>query len=132
MKLLDDPKISTARWNPRRTHHSYKPLDVAAEMGLKLGRPYCTRHRHHHLNTAPTNLDPKNEKWSPQNRGRSPPTDENRDPLHLQGLKTIETSDLRRCRREAQDPIAGCLPRSCPPNFVYSFYLSSCLCIFFT
>jgi hypothetical protein len=35
MKLLDDPKIPTTRRNPRRPHHSDKPLDVAAEMGLK-------------------------------------------------------------------------------------------------
>jgi hypothetical protein len=40
MKLLDDPKIPTARRNPRRPHHSHKPLDVTAEMGLKPGRPY--------------------------------------------------------------------------------------------
>jgi hypothetical protein len=75
MKLLDDPKIPTARRNPRRSHHSHKPLDVATEMGLKSGRPYCTRRRHHHLSAAPTNLNPKNEKLGPQNRGRSPPTD---------------------------------------------------------
>jgi hypothetical protein len=37
MKLLDDPKIPTARQNPRRPHHSHKPLDVAAEVGLKPG-----------------------------------------------------------------------------------------------
>jgi hypothetical protein len=60
MKLLDDPKISTARRNPRRPHHSHKPLDIAAEMRLKPGRPYCTRRCHHHLNAASTNLDPKN------------------------------------------------------------------------
>jgi hypothetical protein len=29
-------------------------------MGLKPERPYCTRRCHHHLNAAPTNLDPKN------------------------------------------------------------------------
>jgi hypothetical protein len=61
MKLLDDSKIPTARQNPRRPHHSHKPLDIAAKMGLKSGRPYCTRRRHHHLSTTPTNLDPKNE-----------------------------------------------------------------------
>jgi hypothetical protein len=33
MKLLDDPKIPTARRNSRRPHHSHKHLDVAAEMG---------------------------------------------------------------------------------------------------
>jgi hypothetical protein len=59
MKLFDDPRIPTARRNPRRPHHSHKPLDVAAEMGLKPGRPYCTRRRHHLLSAAPTNLDPK-------------------------------------------------------------------------
>jgi hypothetical protein len=37
MKLLDDSKIPTARRNPRRPHHSHKPLDVAAEMELKSG-----------------------------------------------------------------------------------------------
>jgi hypothetical protein len=37
MKLLDDSKIPTARRNPRRPHHSHKPLDVAAEIGLKPG-----------------------------------------------------------------------------------------------
>jgi hypothetical protein len=59
MKLLDDPKIPTVRQNPRRPHHSHKPLDVAAEMGLEPGRPYCTRRRHHHLSIAPTNFDIK-------------------------------------------------------------------------
>jgi hypothetical protein len=59
MKLLDDPKIPTTRWNPRRPHHSHKPLDVTAEMGLKPGKPYCTRRRHHHLSAASTNLDLK-------------------------------------------------------------------------
>jgi hypothetical protein len=39
IKLLDDPKIPTARRNPRRPHHSHKPLDVAVEMGLKPERP---------------------------------------------------------------------------------------------
>jgi hypothetical protein len=75
MMLLDDPKIPTARRNPRRPNHSHKPLDVATKMGLKPEIPYCTRRRHHHLITAPTNLDPKNRERSPQNRGRSPPTD---------------------------------------------------------
>jgi hypothetical protein len=70
MKLLDDPKIPTATRNPRRPYHSHKPLNVATEMGLKLGRPYCTRHRHHHLSVASTNLDPKNVEQSPQNAVR--------------------------------------------------------------
>jgi hypothetical protein len=76
MKLLDDTKIPTARLNSRRPHHSHKHLDVAAEMGLKPGRPYCTRRRHHHhLSAASTNLNPKNEEQSPQNKGRTlPPT----------------------------------------------------------
>jgi hypothetical protein len=47
MKLLDDLKIPIARQNPRRPHHSHKLLDVAVEMGLKPGRPYCMRHCHH-------------------------------------------------------------------------------------
>jgi hypothetical protein len=37
MKLLDDVKICTTRRNPRRSHHSHKPLDFAAKMGLKSG-----------------------------------------------------------------------------------------------
>jgi hypothetical protein len=60
-------------------------------MGLKPGRPYCTRRRHHHLSVAPTNLDSKNEELSPQNRGQSPPIDEGRDPPRLHGLKATET-----------------------------------------
>jgi hypothetical protein len=60
MKLIDDPKIPIARRNPRRPHHSHKPFDVTAEMGLKPERPYCTRHRHHRLNATSTNLNPKN------------------------------------------------------------------------
>jgi hypothetical protein len=60
MKLLDDPKIPTARRKPRRPDHSHKPLDIIAEMGLKSGRPYCTRRRHHHLSAVSANLDPKN------------------------------------------------------------------------
>jgi hypothetical protein len=75
MKLLDDPKIPTARRNLRRPHYSHKPLDVAVEMGLKSGRPYCTRGRHHHLSAASTNFDPINKEESPQNRGEAlPPT----------------------------------------------------------
>jgi hypothetical protein len=31
MKLLDDPKIPTARRNPQKPHHFHKPLDVAAD-----------------------------------------------------------------------------------------------------
>jgi hypothetical protein len=63
MKLLDDPKIPTARRNPRRPHYSHKSLDVAIEMGLKPGRPYCTRRRHHHLSatTKTLTLKMKNE-----------------------------------------------------------------------
>jgi hypothetical protein len=76
MKLLDDPKIPTARRNPQRPYHSHKPLNVAVEMGLKPRRPYWTRRCHHHLNTAPTNLNPKYKERSPQIRGQSPPTDE--------------------------------------------------------
>jgi hypothetical protein len=30
-------------------------------MGLKPGRPYCMRCRHHHLSAASTNLDPRIE-----------------------------------------------------------------------
>jgi hypothetical protein len=100
MKLLDDPKILTARRNPRRPHHSHKLLGVTAKMGLKPGRPYCTRRRHHHLSDVPTNFNPKNEEQNPQNWERSPPTDEVRDPPHLHGLKAIETGDLQRHRRE--------------------------------
>jgi hypothetical protein len=59
MKLLDDSKISIAIRNHRRQHHSHKPLDVAVEMGLKPGRPYYARRRHHHLSATPINLDPK-------------------------------------------------------------------------
>jgi hypothetical protein len=66
MKLLDDPKIPIARWNPQRPNHSHKPLDVADKMGLKPARPYCMRCRHHHLSAAPTNLDPKNGERSPK------------------------------------------------------------------
>jgi hypothetical protein len=101
MKLLDDPKIPTARRKPRRAHHSHKPLDVTAEMGLKPGRPYCTRRRHHHLSATPTNLDSKNEEQSPQNRERSPPTDKGRDPPRLHGPKTTEM------RRSAAAPAGG-------------------------
>jgi hypothetical protein len=75
MKLIDDPKIPTVRQNPRRPHHSHKPLDVVAEMGLKPERPYCTKRHHHHLSAAPIKLDPKNKERSSQNRERSPPTD---------------------------------------------------------
>jgi hypothetical protein len=45
MKLFDDPKIPTARRNPRRPHHSHKPFNVVVEIGLKPRRPYCTRRR---------------------------------------------------------------------------------------
>jgi hypothetical protein len=69
LKLIDDPKIPTATRKPRKQHHSHKSLDVAAEMGLKPGRPYCTRRRHHHLSTAPINFDPINAERNPQDRG---------------------------------------------------------------
>jgi hypothetical protein len=101
MKLLDDLKIPIAWRNPRRPHHSHKSLDDTAEMGLKPEIPYCTRRRHHHLSVASTNLDPKNWERSPQNRRRSPPTDEGQDSPCLHGLKATETGDLRRRRREA-------------------------------
>jgi hypothetical protein len=75
MKLLDDPKIPTARQNPQRPYHSRQLLDVAAEIGLKPKRPYCMRRCHHHLSAVPTNFDPKTEEQSPQNRGGAlPPT----------------------------------------------------------
>jgi hypothetical protein len=61
LKLLDDPKIPRGRQNPRRPHHSHKPLNIAADIGLKLRRPYCMRRRHHHLKGAPTNLNLKTE-----------------------------------------------------------------------
>jgi hypothetical protein len=85
MKLLDDPKIPIARRNPQRPTHSHKLLDVAVEMGLKARRPYCTRRRH--MSAVPTNFDPNNKERSPQNRGRNAPTDEDRDPSRLHGLK---------------------------------------------
>jgi hypothetical protein len=31
MKLLENPKIPTARRNPQRPHYSHKPLDVSAD-----------------------------------------------------------------------------------------------------
>jgi hypothetical protein len=101
MNLFDDPKIPTVRQNPRRPHHSHKPLDVTAEMGLKPGRPYCTRHRHHHLSATPANLNPKNEERSPQNGGWSPSTDEGRDPPRLHGPKATKTG------RSATTPAGG-------------------------
>jgi hypothetical protein len=70
-------------------------------MGLKPGRPYCTRRRHDHLSVASTNLNPKNWERRPRNRGRSPPTDESRDPPCLHGPKATKTGDLRQRRREA-------------------------------
>ena len=60
MTLPEDPKIHTARRDPRRPHHSHNLLDVAVEMGLKPGRPYWKRRRHHHLSAAPPNLKPRN------------------------------------------------------------------------
>jgi hypothetical protein len=74
MKLLDDPKIPTARRNPRRPYHSHKPLDVAAEMGLKPGRPYCTRHHHHHLSAALKTLTLKTKNEALKTGGRALPT----------------------------------------------------------
>jgi hypothetical protein len=107
MKLLDDPKIPTARRNPWKPHHFHKPLDVAAEMGLNPGGPYCTRRCHRHLSAVPTNLDPKNEERSPQNGGRSPPTDEGQDPQRLHGLNATETGRSAAAATEGRwDPIA--------------------------
>jgi hypothetical protein len=40
MKLHDDPKIPIARRDPRSPHYSHKLLDVAVQMGPKLGRLY--------------------------------------------------------------------------------------------
>jgi hypothetical protein len=57
MKLLDDPKIPTARRNPRRPHHSHKPLDVATEIALKPGRPYCMRRRAPPLQTLSLKIE---------------------------------------------------------------------------
>jgi hypothetical protein len=90
MKLFDDLKIPTARRNPRRPHHSHKPLDIAVEMGFKPKRPYYTRRRHYHLNAAPTNLNPKHKERNPQNRKQSPSTDEDRDP-RLHGPEATKT-----------------------------------------
>jgi hypothetical protein len=108
MKLLDDPKISTARQNSRRPHRSHKPLDVAAEMRLKPKRPYCTRRCHHHLSVVPTNLDTKNKERSLQNRGWSPPIDEDRNPPRLHDQKTTKTrQSTAPPAGEARDTIAG-------------------------
>jgi hypothetical protein len=74
IKLLDDPKIPTARRNPQRPHHSHKLLNVTAEMGLKARRPYCARRRHHHVIIFPTNFDSKNKEQSLHTKGRSPST----------------------------------------------------------
>jgi hypothetical protein len=75
MKFLDDLKIATARRNPRRPHHSHKPLDVADEMGLKPGRPYCTRRHHHHLSAALQTLTLKTNNEALKTGGRAlPPT----------------------------------------------------------
>jgi hypothetical protein len=100
IKLLDDPKIPIARRNPCRPHHSNKPLDVAAETGLKPGRSYCMRRRHHCPSVAPTNLDPTNGEQSPQNMAWSPPTTEGRDPPRLYGPMSQRRGDLRWRRRE--------------------------------
>jgi hypothetical protein len=81
------------------------PLDVTAEMELKPRKPYYTRHRYHHLNAASTNFNPKNWEWSPQNRGRSPPTDEGRDPACLHGPKATEIGDLGSARGRQRDRI---------------------------
>jgi hypothetical protein len=113
MKLLDNPKIPTARRNPRRPHHSHKPLNVAAEMGLKPGRPYCTRRRHHQLSAAPANLDPKKQRTKPSKEGTKPSIDEDQDPPHLHGLKATETRKLAAVAAGGRrDPIAGCDSRA--------------------
>jgi hypothetical protein len=69
MRLLDNPKIPTARRNPRRPHHSHKLLGITTEMGLKPVRPYYMRCHHHHLSAVPINFNPKNEERNPENRG---------------------------------------------------------------
>jgi hypothetical protein len=106
MKLLDDPKIPIARRNPRRPHHSHKPLDVAVEMGLKPRRPYCTRHRHHHMCVVPTNLDHKTKKEALKTGGGALPL--TRAEIHRTFMIQMpqRRGDLRRCQREARDPIA--------------------------
>jgi hypothetical protein len=62
MKLLDDPKIPTARRNPQRPHHSHKLLDIALEMGLKPGIGLIGR------DATPPNFNPKNGKTEPSSR----------------------------------------------------------------
>jgi hypothetical protein len=81
MKILDDPKIPTARRSPWWPHHSHKLLDVAIEMGLKPGRIYWRRCRRHHLGAAPPILDPRNRKTHP-------PANKGWDPPCIHGLKT--------------------------------------------
>jgi hypothetical protein len=101
MKFLDDPKIPTVRQNPRRPHHSHKPLDVTAEMWLKPGRPYCTRRRHHHLSAAPTNFNPKKKNGALKIEGGVLlPT---RAEIHhvFMAQKPQRRGELRRRRREA-------------------------------
>jgi hypothetical protein len=102
MQLLDDPKIPTARQNPRRPHHSHKPLDVAVEMGLKPGRPYCTRRRHHHLSaTSQTlTLGIENEALKTGD-GALPPM---RAEIHRASMaqRPQRRGDLRRRRRETR------------------------------
>jgi hypothetical protein len=93
MKLLDDPKIPTARRNPRRPHHFHKLLDVAAEMGLKLRRPYCTRRRHHHLSVALQTLSLKTKNGA--------------EPSHRGGLRSTAPPWPKDHRDEAISRVAG-------------------------
>jgi hypothetical protein len=108
MKLLVDPKIPTAKRNPRRPQHSHKPLDVAAKMRLKPGRPYCTRRRHHHLSAALQTLilKIKNEALK-TGGGALPPM---RAEIHRASMaqRPQRRGGQRRRRREAggRDPIA--------------------------
>jgi hypothetical protein len=104
MKLLDDPKIPTARRNPQRAHHTHKLLDGAVKMGLKPAKHYCTRRRHHHLSAAPTGtLKTKNE--APKTEKRSPPADDSHNLPHLHGPKATEAARSKAAARwEAEEP----------------------------
>jgi hypothetical protein len=122
MKFLDDPKIPIARRYPQRPHHSHKPLDVAAETGLKPGRAHCTRRRHHHLNAAPTNLDPKNGERSPQNRGRSPPTNEGRYPPRLIETERFAAAPTGGKMRSNSPGTLGLLGRNVSVYYMKSYF----------
>jgi hypothetical protein len=97
MELHDDLKILPARRGPRETHHSHKLLNIAAEMGLKLGN-FIGK------DDTATTRGPLHQTFNLKPEKQSPPTNDPPSSMARRPHNWANLGHQRKAARELQAP----------------------------